>query len=72
MGWRGWFDNRLDTDTRIGSAAWGDIGPGSNVDLLIEFSRPAGLFHFMEVEDFLEEVLGYPVDLVTRHQGGLP
>jgi len=50
----------------FGSAARGDIGPGSDVDLLIEFSRPVGLFHFMEVKDFLEEVLGYPVDLVTR------
>jgi len=60
------LDADCDTDTRIGFAARGDIGPGSNVDLLIEFSRPAGLFHFMEVKDFLEEVLGYPVDLVTR------
>jgi len=49
----------------FGSAARGEAGPDSDVDLLIEFSAPVGLFHFMEVKEFLEGILGRPVDLVT-------
>jgi predicted nucleotidyltransferase len=49
----------------FGSAARGEARPDSDVDLLIEFSRPVGLFHFMEVKEFLEEILGRRVDLVT-------
>lgn len=49
----------------FGSSARGEARPGSDVDLLIEFSRPVGLFHFMEVKEFLEEILGRRVDLVT-------
>lgn len=49
----------------FGSAARGEARQDSDVDLLVEFSRPVGLFHFMEVKEFLEEVLGRRVDLVT-------
>ena len=51
----------------FGSVARGDAGPGSDVDLLVEFERSVGLFHFIHVKDFLKEVLGgAEVDLVTR------
>jgi hypothetical protein len=49
----------------FGSAARGEARQDSDVDLLVEFSRPVGLFHFMEVKEFLEEVLRRRVDLVT-------
>lgn len=49
----------------FGSAARGEIGPDSDLDLLIEFSRPVGLFRFLEVTEFLEQILGRRVDLVT-------
>ena len=49
----------------FGSAARGEARQDSDVDLLVEFSRPVGLFHFMEVKEFLEEVLGRRVDLVN-------
>lgn len=37
----------------------------SDVDVLVEFSRPIGLFKFLELEDFLSRLLGRKVDLVT-------
>jgi predicted nucleotidyltransferase len=49
----------------FGSAARGAAGPSSDVDLLVEFSQPVGAFHFLEVKEFLERILGCPVDLVT-------
>lgn len=53
----------------FGSVVRGDEARTSDVDLLVEFDRPVGLFHFVEVKDRLEEILGTDVDLVTR--GGL-
>lgn len=50
----------------FGSVARGEAGPGSDVDLLVEFDRPVGLFHFFRVQRRLEEILGSPVDLVMR------
>ncbi len=49
----------------FGSAARGEATAKSDVDLLVEFDRPVGLFHFIEVKEFLERVLGSPVDLGT-------
>jgi len=50
----------------FGSVARDEAGPGSDVDLLIEFARPVGLFHFLAVKEYLEALLGRPVDLATR------
>ena len=51
----------------FGSVARGDAGPNSDVDLLIEFDRTVGLFHFIHVKDFLGGLLeGAHVDLVMR------
>ena len=50
----------------FGSVARGEDQPGSDVDLLVEFDCPVGLFHFVEVKDRLENLLGTKVDLVTR------
>jgi predicted nucleotidyltransferase len=49
----------------FGSAVRGESGEGSDVDLLVEFSRPVGLFEFIDVKEFLEGILGRPVDLAT-------
>lgn len=49
----------------FGSVARGRSGPDSDVDLLVEFSRPVGLFEFVRLKGELEEILGHPVDLVT-------
>jgi predicted nucleotidyltransferase len=40
---------------------------GSDIDLLVEFNRAVGVFHFFSVQYRLEEILGVPrVDLVER------
>ena len=50
----------------FGSAARDEARPESDVDLLVEFSQPVGLFELVAVKEYLEELLGLPVDLVTR------
>ena len=37
----------------------------SDIDLLVEFSKPVGFVTFMRLENFLSERLGKQVDLVT-------
>ena len=49
----------------FGSVARGEAGRGSDVDLLVEFSEPVGLFEFARLKRFLEQVLETRVDLVT-------
>lgn len=50
----------------FGSVARGDAGQDSDVDLLVEFDHPVGLFHFFRVQKRLQEILGQHVDLVMR------
>ena len=49
--------------TLFGSVAREQAGPDSDVDLLVEFSRPVGLFAFIELQEHLEGILGTKVDL---------
>ena len=58
-------DQGVKTLSVFGSVARGDAGPDSDVDLLVEFERPFGLFKFVEVKAYLENILGCPVDLVS-------
>lgn len=51
----------------FGSVARDEAGPASDVDLLVEFSRPVGLFEFAGLQEFLSDTLGRPVDLVTAN-----
>ncbi|MGD2064750.1 MAG: nucleotidyltransferase family protein [Nitrospirota bacterium] len=50
----------------FGSVARDQASPDSDVDLLVTFDRPVGLFHFARVRRRLTEILGAPVDLVTE------
>jgi predicted nucleotidyltransferase len=36
------------------------------VDVLVEFEEPIGLFEFMELEEYLSDLLGVKVDLVSK------
>jgi predicted nucleotidyltransferase len=49
----------------FGSAARGEASRGSDIDLLVEFSVPVGLFEFVRVKLVLEQILDCNVDLVT-------
>ena len=49
----------------FGSLARDEAVDRSDVDLLVEFDRPIGLFQFIRVQHYLQEVLGVDrVDLV--------
>lgn len=50
----------------FGSTVRGDSKKDSDVDFLVEFTRPVGLLHFSKVRLRLEELLGRSVDLVSR------
>ena len=49
----------------FGSVARNEQTEESDIDLLVEFSRPVGMVLFIRLEHFLSERLGRPVDLVT-------
>ncbi|SRR3989338_6770264 len=49
----------------FGSGARGDFRASSDVDLLIRYNRPKGLFEHSGIALELEEMLGRKVDLVT-------
>jgi len=48
----------------FGSYALGQSTPASDLDLLVEFSKPIG-WEFFTLEKFLEKALDMPIDLVT-------
>jgi uncharacterized protein len=49
----------------FGSVARDEQTEESDIDLLVEFTKPVGFVTFMRLEHFLSERLGRPVDLVT-------
>lgn len=50
----------------FGSMARDEATPESDVDLLVEFNRPVGLFEVVDLKEFLQRLLGRKVELVTR------
>lgn len=49
----------------FGSVVRDEAREDSDVDLLVEFSHPVGLFQFIELQQWLESLLGCKVDLGT-------
>lgn len=50
----------------FGSLVRGEQSEGSDIDILVEFSEPVGFFAFIDLEDYLSEILETKVDLVSR------
>ncbi len=49
----------------FGSVARDEAAEDSDVDVLVEFDQPVGLFELVRLRLRLEEILDRPVDLVT-------
>lgn len=49
----------------FGSVARDEASSDSDVDLLVEFEHPVGLFEFIGLQQYLESLLGCKVDLGT-------
>lgn len=50
----------------FGSFARGEQREASDVDILVEFSRPIGFVAFMRLEEYLQQILDRKVDLVSK------
>ena len=49
----------------FGLLARGQATALSDIDVLVEFTRPVGLFEFIRLKMYLEDLIGKSVDLVT-------
>ncbi len=49
----------------FGSFAREKATESSDVDILVEFSQNVGLFHFIDLQDRLAQILGRKIDLAT-------
>jgi predicted nucleotidyltransferase len=50
----------------FGSVARDEAHADSDVDLLVEFNRQGGFFQLLQVQYYLEDILGCSVDLGTQ------
>ncbi len=50
----------------FGSFVRGEAREDSDVDVLVEFTQPIGFFKFLELEEYLSDLIGRKVDLVSR------
>lgn len=50
----------------FGSVVRAEAGPHSDIDLLVNFSKPVSLFEFVDLEEFLSEKMGHKIDLVMK------
>jgi len=51
----------------FGSYVHGQQKKTSDIDILVEFSKPVGFFTYLNLEEYLEKQLGVNVDLVTKN-----
>lgn len=50
----------------FGSYARGEQKENSDLDVLVEFNERVGFFKFLELEEYLRELLKVNIDLVTK------
>lgn len=51
----------------FGSYSRGTENENSDIDLLIEFSKPVGFFLYMKLEDYLSNLFEKKVEIVTKN-----
>lgn len=51
----------------FGSYVRGQQKKNSDLDVLVEFSRPIGLIKFLSLENYLSQLVGVKVDLVAKN-----
>ena len=49
-----------------GSVSRGEEREDSAIDILVRYNKTPGLFSFLDLNDYLEEIVGRPVDLGTE------
>jgi predicted nucleotidyltransferase len=57
---------RVKTIGVFGSYVRGEQKKNSDVDILVEFEKPVSLIEFMSLENYLTEIIGIKVDLVSK------
>lgn len=50
----------------FGSIVRGEAKETNDVDILVEFKEPIGLFKFLELEEYLSDLIGRKVDLISK------
>jgi hypothetical protein len=50
----------------FGSYVRSEQKKNSDLDILVEFEEPIGLFKFMDLEEYLKNLLGIKIDLVSK------
>ena len=50
----------------FGSYARNEQNKESDIDILVDFKEPIGLLRFIELENYLSDLLGVKVEVVTR------
>ena len=50
----------------FGSFARGEQRKKSDIDILVEFREPVDFFEFLDLEDYLENLLDSKIDLVSK------
>lgn len=51
----------------FGSCVRGEQTRASDIDILVELERPIGFFKFLELEEYLGDILKNKVDLATKN-----
>lgn len=60
--------NRFHVDSLsvFGSVSKGSARPDSDIDILVRYHKTPGIFDFLDLKQYIEVIVGRPVDLVTE------
>lgn len=63
------IESRFNVDSLaiFGSVARDEAVTGSDIDILVTYVQSPGMFGFLKLKEYLENILQCPVDLVTRN-----